>query len=1064
MQTNPTPSGPRRVLRWIGVAGLLLVLGGVGAFAFLNRVGLPGFVKERLVAELRARGLDLGFTRLRLNGYRIVVAEKLELGRAADPLSPKLTLDSVEVQFDRRALLRLQLKPTALYLRRGRLVWPLAATNEPPPPLVLDRISTELRLGAGDTWQLRQFQALFLGMGVRLTANLTNASHLRAWRWRPRPAPTGAWAAHWRRLRAEIEHTSFATPPVVEITLAGDAARPASFTADLAIRAAGAQAAWAQASAVSLSARLAADPATNGLFLVTCRAQVERVQSALGEARAVQANARLRFSLTNDFPPQALWSCVLDQPHTARGRLDVLQLDGVTDRADAEPGEATAASPAAPRAALRTRLRATARGLVSQAVQAPEARLEAEVLNALTNFADFRAQGRLEADGVSTQWGSAGSTWIEAQVRRPAGARPAAAGTQAPSLAAREWGFWASLADVAADWRAGTREVVSPQVRVDDFVAAGRWQAPTLALTNLQARLYDGRLDATATLDVLSRVLQSRARLDFDLRALDPLFTEQTRRFFSQYDWTTPPRLEAHIALTLPAWTNRAPDWRGEVQPTVRVDGEFVAPAGGAFRGVPVRSARAHFSLSNSVWRLPDLIAEGPGGEVGFSYTGDMRTHDYEFDVQARLDPNALRPLLDEQAQRGLALFELREPPRVEGRIWGRWRAPERTGFAGRVAATNFTFRGETCRVFSATVVFTNRLLHATNVYVRRDEGEIHVPALALDLAGNRLWLTNAMSTVDPSAVARAIGPKTTRTLAPYRFHTPPLVTISGRLPLRGADADAYFDVSGGPFSYWRFNLPQVQARVHWTKGRVMLTNLVAAFYDGQLAGDLEFREGGEAADALRFHAAVRGADLRPFMADVLSKTNRTQGRVEADLTITSANPADWHSWQGFGDVTLSDGLLWDVPLFGYFSHLLNAFSPGLGSTRASAGSATFTIRDSVIRSDDLLIYEPTARLRYRGMVDFEGHVNARVEAELLRNTAMFGRLFSLALWPVTKLFEYKVTGTLAKPKVEPLYFLPRLLQIPLHPLRTLGDLWPDRPAKEPPAPPPSAPAPEPRN
>lgn len=1060
MQAAAQASNPRRVLRWIGLGSLLLALGIAGAFAYLNWVGLPGFVKERLVAELRARGLDLGFRRLRLDGYRTVVAERLELGRATEPLGPKLSIDSLEVRFDLRALLRLTLKPSALYLRGGRLVWPLAATNEATPPLVLDRISTELRFAAADTWQLPQFQALFLGMGVRLTANLTNASQLRAWRWRPQPAPAGAWAARWRALRAQIEHTSFAAPPVVEIVVAGDAARPASFTAEVGCRAAGAQTAGAQAAAVSVSARLAADPATNGVFLVTSRAQVERVQSVFGEARAVQANARLRFGLTNDLPPQAQWSCVVDQPRTAHGRLDVLQLEGVTDLANAEASDPTDASAAAPGAVVRTRLQAAARGWASQTVHTPEARLQAEVITARTNVAEFRAQGRLEADHVSTQWGNAGRTWIEAHVRRPAGPRRAAATTQASPLDPRECGFWASLAEFAADWRAGTRDVVTPQLRVEDCLAAGSWLAPTLALTNLQVRLYDGRLDATATLDVPTRTLQSQARLDFDLRGLDPLFTEATRRFFNQFDWTTPPRLEAQIALTLPAWTNRAPDWRGEVQPTVRVDGEFEAPAGGAFRGVPVRSARAHFSLSNSVWRLPDLVAEGPGGRVGFSYTGDMRTHDYVFDVQARLDPNALRPLLDAQAQRGLAFFQLSQPPWVDGRIWGRWRAPERTGFAARVAATNFTFRGETCRVFSAAVVFTNRLLHATNVYVRRDEGEIHVPALALDLAAHQLWLTNAISTVDPSAVARAIGPQTTRTLEPYRFDTPPLVTVSGRLPTRGNDADALFDVSGGPFSYWRFKLPQVQARVHWTPDRVTLTNLVAAFYEGQLAGDLEFREGGEAADTLRFHAVVRGADLRPFMADVLSKTNRTQGRVDADLTITSANPADWHSWQGFGDVTLSDGLLWEVPLFGYFSHLLNAFSPGLGSTRASAGSATFTIRDSVIRSDDLLIYEPSARLRYRGLVDFEGNVNARVEAELLRNTAMFGRLFSLALWPVTKLFEYKVTGTLAQPKVEPLYFLPRLLQIPLHPLRTLGDLWPGRPAKEPPAPAPSAPNP----
>ena len=133
------------------------------------------------------------------------------------------------------------------------------------------------------------------------------------------------------------------------------------------------------------------------------------------------------------------------------------------------------------------------------------------------------------------------------------------------------------------------------------------------------------------------------------------------------------------------------------------------------------------------------------------------------------------------------------------------------------------------------------------------------------------------------------------------------------------------------------------------------------------------------------------------------------------------------------------------TPLFGYFSYLLNAVYPGLGSTRASAGKATFVIHDSVITSDDLEIREPSTRLKYRSHVDFDGNVNARVEAELLRDTWMIGRIFSLALWPVSKLFEYKVTGTLNKPKVEPLYFLPKFLMIPFHPIRTIEELFPDK-------------------
>jgi hypothetical protein len=55
----------------------------------------------------------------------------------------------------------------------------------------------------------------------------------------------------------------------------------------------------------------------------------------------------------------------------------------------------------------------------------------------------------------------------------------------------------------------------------------------------------------------------------------------------------------------------------------------------------------------------------------------------------------------------------------------------------------------------------------------------------------------------------------------------------------------------------------------------------------------------------------------------------------------------------------------------------------------------------------------------------------------------VLGPVVNLALWPVTKFFEYKITGTLAEPKSEPLYVPARVLLMPLHPFRTLEDLFP---------------------
>jgi hypothetical protein len=87
-------------------------------------------------------------------------------------------------------------------------------------------------------------------------------------------------------------------------------------------------------------------------------------------------------------------------------------------------------------------------------------------------------------------------------------------------------------------------------------------------------------------------------------------------------------------------------------------------------------------------------------------------------------------------------------------------------------------------------------------------------------------------------------------------------------------------------------------------------------------------------------------------------------------------------------------------------------------------------------------------RLQYRGTVDFRGQVNARVEAGLLRDMPLVGPVVSTVLWPVTKLFEYKVSGSLGEPKTEPVYLVPKFVflpfQFPFHPLRSLRGLFPE--------------------
>jgi hypothetical protein len=211
---------------------LVIILILVAAFAYLNQVGLPGFVKKPLLENLRARGLDVQFSRLRCRWYRGLVADNVRFERADEALSPQFTLQEVQVRLNHHALSRLHIQIDGLVLRQGRLVWPIPETNQAPRQLAIDNIQTELRFLPNDEWALDNFTSTFAGADIRLSGMITNASAIRDWQFfqAQQPAPAGVWQDRLRRLADTLQGIHFSTPPDLAVDVRGDARDLLSFT------------------------------------------------------------------------------------------------------------------------------------------------------------------------------------------------------------------------------------------------------------------------------------------------------------------------------------------------------------------------------------------------------------------------------------------------------------------------------------------------------------------------------------------------------------------------------------------------------------------------------------------------------------------------------------------------------------------------------------------------------------------------------------------------------------------------------------------------------------------
>lgn len=1009
-----------RAFQWARILVWLLVVFILGSLIYLNEVGLPDFIKNPLIAGLRNRGLDLRFQKMRLHWYRGILAQQVNLGSVSDAQGPQWYADEVELRFDTRQLLRFKLVVEALRIHNARMAWRLQVPDRPAEILEMDNIRTDLRFLPDDRWELDRFKGNCLGTQFRLIGSLANASQWRA------PQIQGAGASPSRVAWTRMTHAAvsclrqlqYSSPPRLTLVIRGDAADFSRSTAQLGLEVAHAQSPWGDLSGLAFNANGIQPSGSNGLVRAEVSLSVDQVHTREGNLDQWRIDAVYDQSVSNALPSRAQFHAQAGQIRTAWASGHQVDLQGQWFDTGQMPHP------------LRTSIRLQATNVIIGTFHSQHLQAEIQGTNSRTRWNPQQARIQVTLDSAGLRQQSGGRLELTGLA------------TALNSPAVEPWSlpnnFLTNLAGYHISWSMFGQQIQATNLTLQETRLAGQWHYPNLNVDELKARLFDGSIRGHLGFDWVSRRLKAQIESDFDLQKIGPLLRPKSQQWLRQYAWSQPPRVQAAAQLILPSWTNQTVRWAEDVLPTLCLDGH-IKIGQGAYRAIPVTAAETHFQLSNLVWRLPDLRVVRPEGWLNLDYLGLEETQDYRFIVQSHVDPNALHPLMSEGGIKTLRDFKFSAPPEIQGTVWGRWRYPERIGFVAGINLSNIVYRGEAFDSVQASLAYTNKVLNASDIRITRQGESVQSPKVVYSGVDRAVILSNAVCHMDPLVVTRVIGPQTTKAILPYQFLGVPDIRVDGVIPVDDADhSNLDFKVSGGPFHYSRFRCQHIQGLVQWRGDYLTLTNMQAEFYQGQLDGHAAFDFTPNHGSLFHFLAVATNADLQALMRDISTKSNHLEGVLQGTLNITHANSSDWSSWNGLGQARLRDGLIWDIPLFGMFTPVLNSISPGLGNSRASEGTATFRITNSVIYSRDLEIRSPAMRLHYDGTVDFDCQINARVEAELLRDAWLFGRLVSLAFYPLTKLFEYKVTGTLSAPKKEPLYLIPRILFLPFQPINAI--------------------------
>ena len=1049
--------------RWGRRSVYLVLMTVLVALGWIHQVGLPGFIKAPLVAQLGQRGIHLEFDRLRLRATRGIVAEKVRLSGPRDAKGGRFEADDVQVRLDWSRMFQGHVpEVTGLVIRGARLAVPMGDPGDTNlPPLVLDRVSARLVFESTNSWKIQEVSAHGLRGSVVARGSLTNVATWIARRRASAPSPPvsmGRWQDGLRQAMTWMEATRFDRDPEVALELRLDAMDPFRTEADFRLTAHGISNEWLQAKAAQGTCRLRPMEGTDGGARAELEVRLEGVASRWGDVGAARWTATGEWKAGNTGPGPVTWKLEGDRLGHRLGTVGWVQAEGSTEPCP------LAAGPEAPwrwprpnerwarygqatpgyRTALRLALKDGKASWQTNTAAVKELGLDLRVWHGTNGWREAWAD--LDLAGLRTPW-----TGLD-DVALGLGVTPNAR----PPQTDETWEYLRPLAHVDGWGWIESAGLELPRVTLDGVTASWEWLAPWFSTGPFEARFGGGSVVGEGEMDVSRRRAAATARSDADPRGIAPWLSPPAREQLAAYRWPSnqPPRFHGAVGIELPRWSGFDKPTREATLANLTLDAEMdVGPV--TFRGIPIDRGTGRVTYTNRFWRIGPLALTRPEGRASLLYENNEITRDYHFTFQSGLAPSMVGPLLDEKGRRELARIGLPAPPRIDGEAWGRWGAPERLGIRAHVVATNATVRGEPISWAEGDVAFTNGIMSFANVRARSD-GDAFVPGAAYDTRLRLLSFTNAQATVPVWRVTRIIGPVTAATMEPYRFAAPPRSVVNGVVNVMGTQGtDIRFDVMADEFSWWKLRGTQLVASVRLVGETLRIEGLRSGFYGGEVQGGLSFDWSGPERDAAySLDLVLTNVALRGFLADAWPGTNRLEGTVSGQGKVTAGRTSDPSTVVGEGRLAMRDGYLWGLPVFGLFSPLLDAISPGLGQARFTSGTASYALTNGTIRTRDFEMRSPTMRLAYAGAVDFSGRLDATMQAELFRDAPIIGRLLSLVLSPVTKLFEYEVRGTLGQPQAKP-HYIPEFLLFLLKPVGLLKELLPGDNAGQPKAPPP---------
>lgn len=540
--------------------------------------------------------------------------------------------------------------------------------------------------------------------------------------------------------------------------------------------------------------------------------------------------------------------------------------------------------------------------------------------------------------------------------------------------------------------------IVSPKWRIESLQADARYEKGNLTVERMTIRDKQGAFVLWA--EYADRQVQFEASSSLSAAPLDVFLPDDSP--VRQFDFRHAPILEIRGSGDL-----SAPKASWFVTGSLQL-GDF------SFRGIDCDEFRADFAYKDGQVFIREAQLHAQDGQA----QADVLVAPEGVRVRATntIKPTVFAPALDEKAQEFLSHMEFKDAPYAEVNLQGKsFHFADLSG-DGFLKLGRTGMRDSWIDSGQSSLHIEDKAVTYRDLVITKGKG-VGTGSFTYDFGRQEVRLRDIVSTLVPVDVMMWIDPKIAETIKPYRFHASPRVTVEGLVHLKEQkknDLALTIDAASG-LDYDLLNrtlsFGKTAAKVK-VDGAVLKANVSRALLMDGEASIL-------ATVSLDPKDKTFGADVnfKNINFEKITKLyfnyDDSKGVMSGKYSFTSEMGHETRM-KGVGSIRVEDGYVFAIPFLGPFSEILSAIIPGVGFEAARVASADFTVGDEKINTKNLEIEGVGFSMYGNGTIFF---MTDKMDLSMRINAR---GLPGIVLFPVSKLFEYVSTGSVAEPNWRP--------------------------------------------